>query len=337
MLRLLICSLVFTSCSLGVIKSGGDRPYLYDSKINYSSRELYELSPSVITTQQKDPQFGKWKDLFGKGQSSIRRIGIVVFESEIQPTRDGLSKYDKIYPTAAGKQIITENFMLMWEQSIKLLGADLNFVPVSKIKKSKTFAQYGTEVDDFILSKRSILAPDDIFFLETGKNTTTSTVINPRGMRDLSLMLVPAYELMGGPKWSEHQKQFVNDISKELSLDAVIIVMSSVSWTASHIDKHSGESINDELKVKIQSSILLPFKAYHERLDYIKIKDRPNTNLCFSTYEAEIRSPIFISVSKENESFDIVETELLNPMFKTYKDLAQMTLMKQITDLKKTW
>jgi hypothetical protein len=44
-----------------------------------------------------------------------------------------------------------------------------------------------------------------------------------------------------------------------------------------------------------------------------------------------------ISLPEELQTFDLIETELLNPIFKTYKDLAQMTMMKQIDDLKKTW
>jgi hypothetical protein len=337
MLRLILCSLIFSSCSLGVIKSGGDHKYLYDPTVNYSSDELAELSSKVVTASQKDPQSGKLSSLFGIGQKPIKRIGIVVFETEIQPTRDGLSKYDKIYLSSAGKQIITDNFLRLWEQSIKILGPELDFVSTAKIKKSKFFHQYGSEVEDVIQSKRSILAPDDIFFLGNGKNTTTATVMSPRGMRDLSLLLVPAYELMGGPKWSEHQKQFINDVSKELHLDAVIIVMSSVSWTAAHIDKHSGENIGEEIRVKLQSSILLPFTNYHERLTNLKIKDQPNTTLCFRSYESELRVPFTITLPTELETFDTIESELLNPMFKTYKDLAQMTIMNQIVDLKKTW
>jgi hypothetical protein len=322
---------------MGVIKSGGDQSYLYDPKVNYNSEELADLSPNIVTTNEKDPQSGKLFHLFGTGQKPIKRIGIVIFETEIQPTRDGLSKNGKIYPSAAGKQIITENFLRLWEQSIKVLGTEIDYVPTIKIKKSKSFLEYGSEIEDMILSRRSILAPDDIFFLDKGKTTTMATVMNPRGMRDLSLLLVPAYELMGGPKWSEHQKQFINDVSKELSLDAVIIVMSSVSWTASHVDKHSGENINEEIKVKLQSSILLPFSSYHERLTKLKIKNQPSTTLCFRSYESELKFPFMISLPEELQTFDLIETELLNPIFKTYKDLAQMTMMKQIDDLKKTW
>ncbi len=337
MLRFLSCFLVLSSCSMGVIRTGGDEVFLYDSKINYSLDELHELSSKIISTNKKDPQFGKLDELFGKGQNSIKRVGIVVFESEIQPTRDGLSKFDKVYLSAAGKQIITENFLRLWEQSFKVLATDFDFVPMSKFKKSKTFSLYGSEVEDVILSKRSILAPDDIFYLPHGKNTTTTTILNPRGMRDLSLLLVPAYELMGGPKWSEHQKQFINDLSKEFQLDAVIVVMSSISWTAAHLDKHSGENIGEEIKVKLQSSVLLPFTNYEERLSKLNLKHNPRTTLCFRSYDSEVRIPFQISQPIEFENFDTIEKELLNPMFKTYKDLTQMTIFKQIDDLKKTW
>lgn len=337
MLRLIFSLLIFSSCSMGTIKKGGERSYIYNTGVIYTSDELRILSPEVITTLKRDPQVGKLKQLFSKNQKPIKRIGIIVFETRIQPTLDGLAGKNQIYMTPAGKQILTESMLRIWEQSIRIISPDLDYVPTSKITRAKSHQLYGRPEDDYVMSDRSSLAPDDIFYMENGKKTTTTTVVNPRGMRDVSFLLVPAYELMGGPKWSEHNKQFLNDVSKELKLDAAIVIMSDLSWTAAHTDKHSGEVIPEEIKVKIKSSTLVPLHQYHERLDKLNINDRPNVTLCYRSYESEIKVPALISAPLEIKNFDTIESELVAPMLKTYKDLSQMTLMRITEDLKKTW
>lgn len=295
------------------------------------------MSHEIVETFEKDPQFGKLNQLFGKGQAPLKRVGIVIFETRIQPTYEGLAKKNMIYLSEAGKQIMTENLLKIWEQSIPVLEPEVDYVSTAKIKKAPSFHKYGLAEDDLVKSKRSTLQPDDIFFLESGKKTTTTTIVNPRGMRDMSLLLVPATELMGGPKWSEQNKHWVNDIAKELKLDAVIIVMSDLSWTAAHTDKHSGELIPEQVTVEINASTLVPLTSYHTRLENLKDSARPNVTLCYKAYEAEIKFPALISVPEESKNFDTIGTELLTPAMKTYKDLAFMTIMRVSEDLKKTW
>lgn len=335
MLRVLFSILILASCS--TVKTGGERRYAYDANSEYSTTNLKEMSHEIVETSEKDPQFGKLNQLFGKGQAPLKRVGIVVFETRIQPTYEGLAKKNMIYLSEAGKQIMTENLLKIWEQSIPVLEPEVDYVSTAKVKKAPSFHKYGMAEDDLVKSKRTTLQPDDIFFLESGKKTTTTSIVNPRGMRDMSLLLVPATELMGGPKWSEQNKHWVNDIAKELKLDAVIIVMSDVSWTAAHTDKHSGELIPEQVTVEINASTLVPLTSYHTRLENLKDSARPNVTLCYKTYEAEIKFPVLISVPEESKTFDMITTELLTPTMKTYKDLAFMTIMRVSEDLKKTW
>lgn len=322
---------------MGTIKSGGDEAFSYDAKASYSSSDLEELSPKIVSTLKREPPVGKLRELFNKTQKPLKRIGIIIFESEIQPTRSGLSGKNEIYLSEQGKQILTENFLSIWEQSFQVLGKEIDFVKMSKIKTAPSFSKYGSSQNDFVKTKRSTVAPDDIFFLESGKKTTTSTVINPRGMRDMSFVLVPAYDLMGGPKWSEHNKHFLNDVAKELNLDAVIILMSQVSWTAAHTDKHSGENFEESLNLKLLSSILIPLHAYHERLNKLNVSDLPGVNLCFRSYEAQLKIPVKITFPAEEKNFTSIENELLLPLFKSYKDLAQMTVLEITQDMKASW
>jgi hypothetical protein len=337
MLRWLMFLLLLFSCSFGAIKSGGDRTYIYDVYHDYPSEELKSLAPQVVTTLSRDPQLGTLSDLFSKKQKPIKRFGIIVFESMIQETRSGLSGDDKVYLSEQGKQLLTERLLSIWEQSLPILGSDFVYIPMSKIKKSPNLKKYGFEVPDYIKSKRHSLAPDDIFFLPPGKITTTSTVLNPRGMRDLSLALVPATDLMHGPKFSEHMKHAVNDVAKELNLDALLVVMSEIFWTASHVDKKTGLIIPEQVKTFVKLSTLIPLSQYHERLNKLGYsRDLPKTTLAYRSYESELRVPVLLSVSAPDQTFNHIEKKLLDPMIKTYNDQSQMVMLRMIEDLKAT-
>ena len=337
MLRFLIGLLFLSSCSLGVVKSGGDRTYVYDVQSEYSVTDLQALSPEVVTTLSRDPQKGKLEDLFSKNQPPIKRVGILVFESIIQPTRGGLSNGDKIFLSEQGKQLLTEKLLTIWEQSFPILGKDIEFVKSSKIKAAKSFKADGMDVEDFIKSSRTALAPDDIFYLPSGKKTAVQTVMSPRGMRDFSLALVPASDLMSGPKFSEHAKHTLNQVAAELKLDAMFVIMSKIHWTASRVDKHSGEIIPEEVVIELEASTLISLSQYRERLSSIGIKNNvPKTTVAFRSYESKLKLPVYISVPKELETFKHIEEELLDPTLKTYNDLTQMLQMRMIEDIKTT-
>jgi hypothetical protein len=337
MLRILSLLLVLSACSMGAIKTGGEEAYLYDAKKEYTSSELQELSNKVVITSKRDPQVGKLDDLFGKGQKPLKRIGIVIFESEIQPTRGGLSGDDLVYLSEQGKQLVTEKLLSVWEQNIKLMNPEVDYVSLNKIKKSKVYQRFGLAENDYIKTNRESIDPDDIFYLESKRKTTSTTLLNPRGTRDMSFALVPAYELMGGPKWSEHNKHFINDVSKDLNLDALIIVMSQISWTSAHTDKFSGDFIPEGMTLKVKASTLVPLHSYHSRLKTLKTNATPGVTLCYRTYESEIKIPAVITVNEEEKKFSTIETNIINPMFKTYNHMTSMTWTQIIDDLKKTW
>jgi hypothetical protein len=103
MFRFLIGLFLLSSCSLGVKKSGGESPYFYDVFGQYSLDDLKSLSPQLVTTLSRNPQQGKLEDLFSKKQAPIKRVGILVFESMLQPTISGLSNEDKIFLSEQGK------------------------------------------------------------------------------------------------------------------------------------------------------------------------------------------------------------------------------------------
>jgi hypothetical protein len=337
MLRCIFFTFFFISCTLGDQKSGGELKYLYQPEEEYNQNKLYDLSSKIVSTSFRNPPFGELEKLFGPGQKPLKKIALVVFESEIQPTRSGLSGENLIYLSEAGKQLLTEGMFRVWEDSLSLLSPEPILSSKRSIFESKSFRSYGTQEKDYILVRRQTLAPDDIFFLESGKIATTKTVMNPRGMQDFSLLLVPAYELMRGPKFSEHNKHFINDLSKELGLDAVLIVKSDLSWTRSHLDKHSGDSVSEAIYLNLESSILIPWHSYQERLERLGSKEMANVTVCYRSYHGKLKIPANFSYPTNVHTFEAFQRNLLLPMMKSYNDLTQMMIFRLLEDLKKTW
>ena len=337
LLHLTLTLLIVSSCSFNTVKKGGEKSYVYDSKSNYSIDELKTMAPMIVTTLKREPRVGKLSDLFSKDQGPIKRVGIVVFETLIKNSITGVANEDRVYLSDQGKQLMTEELLSLWEQGLPMVDPAIEFVGTDKIKETKDFKAYGTDVEDYIKSDRSTFAPDDIFFLEKGKKISMRISHNPRGMRDVSFLLVPATELMGGPKWSEQNKHFINDIAKNLDLDAVIIVQSRIDWTVSKMDKNSGEHTPEELQVAIKASTLVPLSRYNKRLEKLGLLSQtPNNTLCFGTYESLLKIPVNLHQTKEEESFDTAMKDVLNPAMKTYRDLAFMTMSALTKDLEQT-
>lgn len=337
MLRTLIGFWLLTACSMGTIKTGGDKTHIYDPSREYSLKELEDLSESIVTTAHRDPPVEKLDRLFGEGQPPLKRFAIIVFESIIQPTRGGLAGEDKIYLSEAGKQLMTENILHVWEEIFPMLSDDLEYVPVQRVRQASSAKKFGTDVEDYVKSERFELAPDDIFFRKKGQKTTLVSVLNPRGMRDLSIVLVPASELMQGPKWSEHQKHYVNDLMKELNLDAAVVVKSELGWSASHVDKHSGKYIPEEAWVKINSTTLTSLSSYHQRLQNLKNQSLPSVTLSYRAYEGKLHLPVNLAIPEEQENFSSIQHNLLSPLLKSYKDLTIMTINRIVDDMRKTF
>jgi hypothetical protein len=338
MLRLIFGLFFLTACSLGTVKTGGDKPFTYDPHRQYTATELAELSPLVVTTAKKNPPVGKIDELFAPNLPDIKRIGIVVFETQLQPVLGGLSGKDKVYLSDQGRQLMTEMLFQIWTESLPLLKEQkFSFVPLNELKKTKSFSLYGQEVEDQIKSDRYRLAPDDIFFIPPGKTISSALTTNPRGMRDLSLLMVPASELMSGPKFSEHAKYFINDVMKELQLDAVLVIKSEIFWTSGRVEKNTGNVIPEELVIDVTSSTLISFSQYHDRLKASGLKDfSSKVNVCFRSYKGKINLPIHLPSDEEDQSFNVIEKNLLNPLMKSYKDLSQMMMDQILSDLEST-
>jgi hypothetical protein len=335
MYRLIALILLISACS--TLEKGGQDRYIYDSDSVYTPESLKDLAPKVVATLSRDPRVGKNEKLFSKEMPDIKRVGIVVFEGMIQNKFTGLSDEDRLFLSDSGKQLMTEKLLSIWEQTLPILDPDLDYISTAKIKKTSHFTEYGSDVTDDIQTKRDALMPDDLFYLPKGKKISMSMFKNPRAMRDVSFLLVPGSELMGGPKSQEQNKHFVNDIAKELHLDAVIIVQNTLSWTAARKDKNSGDMIPEEGKIEIKASILVPMTKYHERLKATGDTTTPNITAVYRAYEGLLKFPLLVSVPITDVSFDTAMKEVITPMLKSYTDLTSMVIYQMKNDLEKTY
>ena len=334
MLRFAFMFLLLSSCAN--LEQGGDRKFEYDADRDYSLLQLQELSGGMVSTLRRDPPFGTLDKLFGSGQKPLKRIGILIFESSLQPTPGGLAGEDLIYLSAAGKQLMTEKLLTIWEQGAFLAMPDVEFFPISQIRESKAASVYGVAVEDYINSPRQTLAPDDIFYLDKGRGIQSPLIINPRGMRDLSFLLVPATELMKGPKWSEHNKHFINDVFKDLRLDGALLIMSEISWTRGRMDKNTGEHLAEQLRLNIHTSLVTSLSDYQERLKKLSLKNDSSVTVNFRTYHSEVVLPLKIAVPQNERSFELIEHELIKPLFKVYRDMSVMVMNSINQDVKST-
>lgn len=323
MLRFIIPLLALTSCSLNQT-NGGEKSYTYKAQ-DHDLQNLRDMAPDLIRTSRRDPPGATLDSLFSKKMPDLNRVGIIVFESKIQDTRSGLSHSEgKFFPTPAGKQILTEKFLRIWEEGLPIIDPQLTYVPVSKIIETKSYPHYGQDPDNYINGIQGELTSAEIPYLPAGRKTSMHTIVSPRGMRDLSLLLVPASELMGGPKWSEHQKLMVNDVAKELNLDALLVIMSEASWSGSF------------LRTKIEGTIVIPAGQYRDRLIALKKSVPKPITVSFRNYKGEIISPIQISEAGEGWDFEDIERSLLSPLFRSYRDLALMMMIQMKKDLDET-
>jgi hypothetical protein len=273
----------------------------------------------------------------GPGMPPLKRIGIVVFETIIQESRSGLaSATGKIYPTAAGKQLLTEEMLTIWNEALPILYPEGDYVSVQKVKEAKALHEGGAEVTDLVKSPRTTLADGDLLYLEKGKSTAMETTINARGMQDFSFVLVPAADLLNGPKWSEHQKIILDQLARELKLDALLVVKSVVSWESSYNDSLTGDHHPESMKINIKTSTLIPLSRYHERLKRLGLRDEPNVTLAYRTHEGTLEVPVKLDVPVEEQDFEHIQKNLLEPFFRSYRDLSVMMLIRMSDEWRKT-
>lgn len=336
MLRILFL-LVLTSCTLGSSQFGGKKTYHYDSSSQYDSEELSNISRDLVSSFQRNPRQIDWARVFNH-KYPIKSVSTFTFESIIQPTRAAIAGFDKVYLSPKGKQLLTERLLRVWEEAFSTVTSSaLSYVPMEKIYSDLDLhSKYGLEVKDYGAGLQEGLETDDVFFKERGKSLSSLSLFQPSFSRDLSILLVPAYQLFGGPRGNEFQKYYVAETMEMFQLDALFSVMAEIDWQASRVDKITQQSVHQKAMIKLKVTPIVSYKEFARRLEEQGVKVEANMpNLNWGAYESAIEIPVELDKISKDSSLEEIESLLLRPILKTYTDICVMMAHRIHLDFKR--
>lgn len=336
MLRFLFL-LILTSCTLGSSQFGGKKTYQYNSAYEYSSQELFTISRDMVTTYKRDPRQIPWEKVFSK-KYPIKKVSTFSFETIIQPTRSALAGYDRVYLSPKGKQILTEKLLGVWEEVFTTVGTpEVSYVGMRDIFNDlELHSKYGLGVKDYGGTYQSSLESDDIFYKEKGKSLSSLALFQPSFARDLSLLLVPGYQLFGGPRGNEFQKYYLAETISKFSLDALFSVMTEIDWQSSRVDKITQQSLQQKAIIKLKVTPVISYKEFSKRLEENGYKVESNIpNLNWGVYESTIDIAVDLDKITKDTSLEEIESILLRPIFKTYTDMCVMISQRIAHDFKR--
>lgn len=337
MLRILPLFFV-VSCTLGSHKFGGNKAYQYSPETTYSQQDLKELSDEVVTAFKKDPRQMSWDQVFKKSNGPIKSFSTLSFEGIIQPTRAGLSGPDKIYLSSKGKQVLTEKLLMIWEETFQTAkDKSFSYMKMRELfDDPKVHSKYGNEVTNHGGNYQKGLELDDIFYKVKGKTLSALALFSPSFGRDLSLLLVPGYQLFGGPRGNDYQKYYIEEVTREYKLDAVFTMLVEIDWQSTREDKITKQSIQQKAVIKIKLTPILSYRNFSERLKKQgKEISQGLPNLNWGSYEAQLDIPIDLDKISMDSSLEEIDSFLLRPVLKSYADMCVMITDRLNDDLKR--
>lgn len=326
------------SCTLGSQKFGGSRAYQYSASVDYSQKELKELSDEIVISYKKDPRQMSWDKVFKKSNGPIKSFSTISFETIIQPTRAGIAGADKIYLSPKGKQVLTEKLLVIWEEAFATTKDEsFSYKKMKEISdKTQLHSKYGTTVKNFGGDFQKGLEPDDIFYKEKGKTLSALSLFSPTYARDLSLLLVPAYQLFGGPRGNDYQKYYVEEVTRLDQIDALFSMLVEIDWQSNREDKITKQSLHEKAVIKVKLTPILSYKNFSERLKKQgKEISHGLPNLNWGSYEAQVDIPIELEKISMDSSLETIDSSLLRPILKSYADLCIMITDRLNHDLKR--
>lgn len=335
-LSLILLIVISTSCS--TTRDGGSVAFehVYYESLTGQEKPIY--AQSVVLKETRDPKEVKLEEFRTSPEGKIQKIGLVLFETVIRPTITGLSSDQSVYLSLLGKQKLTDLMHQFWVKELKLkLGkVGVELISPATLKASKEFRAYGSPVENLYQGKIQDLNSEDIFYLPPGKKLEIDSLELPRSMQNVSLLLIPATEMMFGPKPTEHQALWVNGLCRELGLDAVIVVGTWASWVRGGIDKRTKEEIKEEMTLKMGASILYPYQTYFTLGERKGNGDLRKENIPLATYSVKVQSPVKISVEEAQENFQTIQTNLLDTFWKQFSGVSDLVMERIVTDVKET-
>ncbi len=336
-MKYLLCLWLLVSCAHKVTSDGGQATFdtaVYES---LSPQDLPTYAQTVVKRETRDPEGVPLARFRQHPAGQIRKIGLVIFETELQPSRSGLASDRNVYLSVRGKQILTQQLWRIWDRELRRLSSQsVTWVTRDELIGAKSFASAGSTEPDYVLKDLSRLTEEDVFWKNPGQTIPTDSLVQPANYRDLGIVLVPAYELMGGPKPSQHQHHWVNDLCKELELDAVLLVSLGAEWRRGGVDKRTQAVIPEEMKIRSQASIVYPWSRYHTIGESLGEKKLSKLNVPLASYSVNVTVPAKITIPESEESFTTAFENVIVPMRFTARRISTLVLERIVTDIHQT-
>lgn len=327
---------LFVLISCGHVRTDGGQasfePAVY-STLSPADHATY--AQTVVKREERDPDGMPLKQIVTSPKGALKKMAIVLFETQFQPSRTGLAATGRnAYLSVRGKQILTERAFRQWARALE--GASgVTWVKRQDLEKSAAFRAYGSVVPDHILHKNATLTDEDVFWKNGGQEIPMTTLMLPRNQQDVSVLFIPATEMMIMPKMVAHQNHWVNDICKELGVDGVVLVSSVVSWSAGGVDKRTKEIIPEEMKFSLDASILYPFSTYHAAAKD-KRAELAKKSVPLAVYSVKANVPVTITLPEDQQTFESIQKHILTPFETHYAALTGLMVDRMVTDIQQT-
>lgn len=336
-MKFLLCLLLVAACAHKVTTDGGQASYDPAVFESLGPQDITTYAQTVVKRETRDPDGVKLEEFRKTPAGEIRRAALIVFETELQPSRSGLATDRNVYLSARGKQILTEQLWAYFENELRRVSSEsVSWVGRKKLKASKAFQSAGFTVPDYIVKRPSYLNEAELFWRQPGQKIPEESLLQPANYRDVGVLLVPANELMGGAKPSQHQHHWVNDLAKELELDAVVIVFLGAEWRRGGVDKRSQAVIPEELKVRAEASVLYSWGRYHQVGEALGKTNLPKLNVPLASYNVKTTLPVTISVSEAEETTNVARSNVIVPLRTTLNRLSSLLVERIISDIRQT-
>lgn len=327
------------SCAHQIVSDGGQVEFDYDVYKNMAPEERLTYAHTIVKRERRNPEGVDLDKLHEYKFTKIRRVGVVLFETQIKPSRSGLASDRNIYLSETGKQNLTESFYRYFDYELKKLSRTmaLDWIQKEELEASKAFRSYGSIYKDFMMNRSKKLNDLDVFWKKGGEKIPETSLVMPANMQDVSLMYVPSYELLGGAKPSQHQHHWINEICKELKLDALVVVSVSADWNRGAVDKRSKEHIPEVMKINVEATTLYPWSTHHKILALQKNSSNQKLNMPLASYSTKVSLPVKITLDENEESFENAMKNVIYPLSVHTESLLSLVAQRMIADIYQTY
>lgn len=332
-----LCLLFLISCAHKITTDGGQAKYDATVYEQLGPEELPTYAQTVVRRETRDPDGVSLAKIRKHPAGQIRRAALVVFETELQPSRSGLATDRNVYLSPRGKQILTNQFFGLWEAELRRLSnGTVKWTPRKKLFESKAFVSGGSIQQDYVLRRNAILTEQDIFWRQGGQKIPEESLLMPPNFRDLSLVLVPATQFLATAKPSQHQHHWVNDLAKELELDAVIVVYLGAEWRRGGVDKRSQAVIPEEMQLSVDAAVLYPWSRYHQIGEELGKTNLQKVNVPLASYHVKTQIPVTISLPEGEETTKSARKNIIMPLRTTMVRLSTLVIERLVSDILQT-